>query len=164
MSVTVSPEEFSDTWEKRPKSPVVIGLKALSPNDESVARVDASRIMQDRCSNSSDEQLWIDEYNAAFAAAVIGNAICDANNTTQWPKELPFPQQTITEALIVPAIHRLFNEYSSKLTALSPATPVVTNEEIDELLEELDELDELEPEKAAKVRRLIYRAYEVATE
>jgi hypothetical protein len=157
--VTLQRSDFADGWDKKPKGGVAFGLRTLSDADESMARVVAETAVAEKFGGQGSYDGWVEEYNDALASGIVGISICDPNNNTKWPDALPFPQDTLRDALVPGAIRRLFDEYMMMQARIAPGLPEATPEEVGALI---DLLPELPDEVLSTVLKMIKRALEIA--
>lgn len=157
--VRLEPSDFADGWDSKPKGGVAFGLRTLSDADEAMARAAAERSVVEKLHGNSSDAGWIEEYNDALAAEVVGNSVCDPNDITKWPESIPFPQDTLRDALIPGAIRRLFDEFMLMQAQTAPGLPEATPDEIEALLDLLPELPE---ETLSTVLKMLKRALEIA--
>lgn len=136
--VRLVPEDWSSSWDARPKAGVAVGMRMISDADESQARKDAIEMAAALENATTDERL--NEYNDALMAGVVACAICDPNDIASCFRELPTPQAHVRLALTSRAIRRLFCEWDVMAADVSPSAPHATEDDVAELIDLL--LDE----------------------
>lgn len=157
--VRLDPSDFADGWDSRPKGGVAFGLRTLSDADEAMARAAAENSCAEKLHGESSDAGWIEEYNDALAAEVVGISVCDPNDITKWPESIPFPQDTLREALVPGAIRRLFDEFMLMQAQTTPGLQEATPDEVEALI---DLLPELPDATLSIVLKMLKRALEIA--
>ena len=130
-TVIVKQDEWSSTWEGRPASDVAVGLRTISDAEESDSRRDAT----DSAAMSDVAETQLAEYNDALMAGVVASALCDPNDCSASPRELPEPHVNLRRVLSSGAIRRLFHEWEVMAADASPAAPHADDDEIAELID-----------------------------
>lgn len=156
-SVKLEVADFSDTWSKKPRSAVVVGLRLLSGSDENVARETAARAALE----VSDREMQVERFNDALRSMAVALAICDPNDIEKSHPLFPMAEDSVPEALTSRATARLFEELERLHLESSPIFPEADDEEIHQLavLLSADEpLAGLSASAAARLRKYLWFA------
>lgn len=134
-TITVQPEEFADTWEKRPRAPVVFGLRSLPAEEDTIARKQAGKAAVTAFPHDVYAQAF--EYSLVLQAWAVARSICDPNNVQRSHPSLPSAEDTIRSAMTGPCITRIFDFIEKNQIETSPCMLELTAETQLELVEKL---------------------------
>lgn len=131
LVLTLPPSAFADTWSRKPKAPVRIGLRLLSESEltdvAAMARKYASRLHP--MDGSTPADVWIEAYNASLIADALATALCEPDDVSVlWFKSTP--NDTIRVAFRPATLKKLWEDYERLQKATSPLTGEATDEEI----------------------------------
>jgi len=147
-TVTIRPEEFLYSWSSRPSSPIVVGLRLLSIQDQESGHQDSLNAGPDGSP----------EYRRAAIAFAVARGICDPNDVTKPHPLLEFAEDMVPAALSRGTIDRLFDELEKLAIEVVPLFAEITPEELLELNEILmaeDPFENMSMDRAARVRRYL---------
>jgi hypothetical protein len=100
------------------------------------------------------------EYNKALIEWMVARSICDPNDIAKNHKTFPAPEDTLAQALTLPALTRLFDELERYHVESSQIFAEADDDQIESLIAVLDGPEPfaaLAPVHSARVRR--YLAY-----
>ena len=138
-TVVLDPLCFADTWPRRPKAAVCVGLRTISEAEKTTARAEAERLA-DELHDQRDAN-WLDAFNDALIRELVACAICSPNNINQPSEILPMAEVEVRIALTSKGARRIFEDYLRLEVETSPLYPEATDEDIEALVEALGDVD-----------------------
>lgn len=145
----IKPEEWSSSWEKRPATPIVVGLRLLSASDVETAELEAQKAAE----NGGERA-----YHETGVAFTVARGICDPNNVAKPHPRLEFAEDMVPLALNKRTIARLFDELERLAVDTVPIYAEATEENIRDLciiLSVDDPFADIDPVRAARARRYL---------
>jgi len=150
-TVTLRPDGWSETYSRRPRYDLAVGLRRLSARDVATAE----RVAADSVIDSPVEGL-VERFNSKLMAFAVALSHCDPNDATRPLAELGMRGDDEIEERLTPETVRWLYECIEDLHSEGPLTPPATDEQVVELASILTS-----PERAdidADTRRLLGRA------
>lgn len=125
--VELTPGDFASDWERRPVSPVPVGLRLPSDDDVQAARAQATKRVE--ALDCHDPETATATWNDALMALAVARCLCDPRDVLGQPL-VPIDEDNIGAALTPVAIRRLFDELERLQVEQSPLAPEATDEEL----------------------------------
>ena len=149
------PSDFADSWEGKPTDAIVVGLRLLSDQEETVAKAGAA---DEAVKLYEEDDLRIEAYNKLLVSAAVAQAVCDPNNVRDPHPAIPMPEDNLGQILTAAAISRLFDELERLQVDQSVIFREATDEELRELAHLLtvdQPLAELDRVRSRRARRYV---------
>lgn len=165
--VTLTPDDFADRYEGRPRSNVAIGLLMLGERDVDVARAQAAKHIADptmfttKDGGVTDEQARDEAYNDALVRWAVAKATCNPNDVSQ--PYFDMAEDTIAIALRPEAIRFLWDELILLSKGKGSVAPPATDEEIAAVVDMLDRglIKSLAETNQVELRKLLAHVHAV---
>lgn len=149
---TLRPDHWSETYERRPRYDLCVGLRTLSVTELEDAKAEASRFAA-VVDNVDD---FAERYNNKLMAWAVARAHCDPNDVSRSLPELGMRGDDEIEDRLMPEAVRMLWDALQDLHSESRVSPPATDDEVAELAAILTS-----PTRAdidADTRRLLGRA------
>jgi hypothetical protein len=158
--LTLEPWVFADMWERKPTTPVCVGLRLMSEQNKSRARAEAEKIALGLHPRGGPN--WTEAYNDALMRFLCAFSICDPNDVEKAHELLPMAEEEVRVALTSLGTRFIFDAVDKFETEVSPLTPEATDEELTELVAAMNDgaLDKAPTAKASAARRFMRYALE----
>lgn len=127
-TVTLRADQWAETYAKRPRYDLCVGLRRLSATDVESAEVEAARSVLDTPIDGIDER-----YNNKLMAWAVALAHCDPNDITRPLAELGMRGDDEIEERLTPETVRWLYQHLEDLHSVGPLTPPASDEEVAEL-------------------------------
>lgn len=150
-TVTLRPDQWAQTYPRRPRYDVIVGLRLLGSDIVGQAEAEAARSVVD-----TPEDGLVERFNNKLMAIAVAYAHCDPNDVDRPVPELGMRGDDEIEERLPPETVRWLYESLEDLHSEGPLTPPATDDEIAELASNLTS-----PKRAtidADTRRLLGRA------
>lgn len=147
-TITIHPHEFLYSWDARPSSPIIVGLRLLSVSDQDAGHAEALREGEEGSS----------EYRTTALAFAVARGICDPNDVSRAHPTLEFAEDMVPAALSQPTIARIFDEIEKLAVETVPLFTEATDADLRELAQLLssdDPFEDMSPARARRVRRYL---------
>ena len=150
--VLVDPEDFASTWDDRPKSAVAIGVRLLSDEETTQAKVAAADVAVRQ--HNEDMRITTELYNDALMSGVVTACMCDPNDYSKRPKLFPIQEEKLTRAVFTSAAIRYIFEKEQELEVVyGSGHREADPETIAFLLDHAEDISTLESADGIAIRR-----------
>jgi len=153
--VVAKPEDFSPSWENRPRHEVAIGLRPISPQDAVDARRLAAETAWKEHPQEVDQDLRVEAYNDALMRFVLARGTCDPNDARARLALWSGVEDSIVfVALTREGAKRLYDAHERAELSARVDVPEATDEDVARLPEAFARAVR-HPAEAARLRRLM---------
>lgn len=162
--VTLTPNDFADTYEYKPTADVAVGLRLLAERDIDDARRQAIRridVLHRDDGSPIDEEARDEAYNDALMCWAVAKATCNVNDVTKPYFDLA--EDLVSIALTPEAIRGLWDELVFLQRGKASTRPPAADDEIADLarLLEAGAVSLLGAVQQAEIRKLLAYARDV---
>lgn len=153
--ITVEPSFWPPTWDSRPRTNVVLGLRALSEADVGAADQQAQREAESLHESPGEPQTLA--YNDALRRWCVARALCDPNDSSKPHPLFQMAEDQIAHCWTPQGVRYVFEELERLILESGPLHPVATDEDVAELAallltgDALVSLDELQQRRARRL-------------
>lgn len=127
-TITLRADQWSETYAKRPRYDLCVGIRRLSAADLESAEVEAARSVLDTPVDGI-----IERYNNKLMAWAVALTHCDPNDSSRPLSELGMRGDDEIEERLPPETVRWLYAHLEDLHSVGPLTPPASDEEVAEL-------------------------------
>ncbi len=161
MTITVPKNVWAHTWEERPKTDLLAGMRLISDAEVQAGQHLARKFATDLHPGDTmrDRELWVMAYEDALIRHVAARSLCDPHNVDEPFRAIaPAPEDIMASKDYVQpdGVRFLFDAYERLRIELDPTQPLLEDGQLMDLVDAFDlHIDELSPTKAGRIRRLL---------
>lgn len=127
-TITLRPENFSDTWDLRPQTAIEFGLRVPSEGAIQIATIEAEKKAAEAIEGER-----VSAYNSHLMLFVVARGLCSVHDVTQPHPVLELAEDVLPIALKSGTIERIYDDIARLMVAESPAEQPATAAQLREL-------------------------------